>query len=192
MNQDVEILESKILSDDWYTLKKFTLRQRDKCGRWTIQNREVYDRGNGATILLYSAKTKAVILTCQFRLPTFVNGNESGMLIETCAGLLDDDDPRSAILRETEEETGFKISHVTKLFEAYMSPGSVTEILHFYIGEYSSSMKVSAGGGIAEEEQIDALEIDFNTAYSMISSGQIKDGKTIMLLQYAYIAGLCR
>lgn len=192
MNQDVEILESKILSDDWYTLKKFTLRQRDRSGRWTIQNREVYDRGNGATILLYSAKTKAVILTRQYRLPTFVNGNESGMLIETCAGLLDDDDPRSAILRETEEETGFKISHVAKLFEAYMSPGSVTEILHFYIGEYSSSMKVSAGGGIAEEEQIDVLEIDFNTAYSMISSGQIKDAKTIMLLQYAYIAGLCR
>jgi nudix-type nucleoside diphosphatase (YffH/AdpP family) len=192
MNQDVEILESKILSDDWYTLKKFTLRQRDRSGQWTIQNREVYDRGNGATILLYSAKTKAVILTRQFRLPTFVNGNESGMLIETCAGLLDNDDPRSAILRETEEETGFKISHVTKLFEAYMSPGSVTEILHFYIGEYSSSMKVSAGGGIAEEEQIDVLEIDFNTAYSMISSGQIKDAKTIMLLQYAYIAGLCR
>lgn len=192
MNQDVEILESKILSDDWYTLKKFTLRQRDRNGRWTIQNREVYDRGNGATILLYSAKTKAVILTRQFRLPTFVNGNESGMLIETCAGLLDDDDPKSAILRETEEETGFKISHVTKLFEAYMSPGSVTEILHFYIGEYSSSMKVSAGGGIDEEEQIDVLEIDFDTAYSMISSGQIKDGKTIMLLQYAYIAGLCR
>lgn len=192
MNQDVEILESKILSDDWYTLKKFTLRQRDRSGRWTIQNREVYDRGNGATILLYSAKTKAVILTRQYRLPTFVNGNESGMLIETCAGLLDNDDPRSAILRETEEETGFKISHVTKLFEAYMSPGSVTEILHFYIGEYSSSMKVSAGGGIAEEEQIDVLEIDFNTAYSMISSGQIKDAKTIMLLQYAYIAGLCR
>jgi GDP-mannose pyrophosphatase NudK len=192
MNQDVEILESKILSDDWYTLKKFTLRQRDRSGQWTIQNREVYDRGNGATILLYSAETKAVILTRQFRLPTFVNGNESGMLIETCAGLLDDDDPKSAILRETEEETGFKISHVTKLFEAYMSPGSVTEILHFYIGEYSSSMKVSAGGGIAEEEQIDVLEIDFNTAYSMISSGQIKDAKTIMLLQYAYIAGLCR
>lgn len=192
MNQDVNILESKILSDDWYTLKKFTLRQRDRNGQWTIQNREVYDRGNGATILLYSAKTKAVILTRQFRLPTFVNGNESGMLIETCAGLLDDDDPKSAILRETEEETGFKISHVTKLFEAYMSPGSVTEILHFYIGEYCSSMKVSAGGGIAEEEEIDVLEIDFNTAYSMISSGQIKDAKTIMLLQYAYIAGICR
>lgn len=192
MNQDVDILESKILSDDWYTLKKFTLRQRDRNGRWTIQNREVYDRGNGATILLYSAKTKAVILTRQFRLPTFVNGNESGMLIETCAGLLDDDDPKSAILRETEEETGFKISHVTKLFEAYMSPGSVTEILHFYIGEYCSSMKVSAGGGIAEEEEIDVLEIAFNTAYSMISSGQIKDAKTIMLLQYAYIARICR
>lgn len=187
MNDDVEILNTSILSDDWYTLKKFTIRQRDKADKWSIHSREVYDRGNGATILLYNKSSRTVVLTEQFRLPTYVNGNPSGMLIETCAGLLDDDHPDEAILRETEEETGFKITRVEKLFEAYMSPGSVTEILHFYAAEYSSEMKVAQGGGTGDGEQINVLELDFEDAYSMIGDGRIKDGKTIMLLQYARI-----
>jgi GDP-mannose pyrophosphatase NudK len=191
MTSNVEILSSRILSDDWYTLKKFTIRQRDRAGRWSIYNREVYDRGNGATILLYNKISRTVVLTEQFRLPTFVNGNTSGMLIETCAGLLDDQHPHDAILRETEEETGFKIARVEKLFEAYMSPGSVTEILHFYTAEYSSEMKISKGGGIGDDEQINVLELGFEEAYSMIGDGRIKDGKTIMLLQYARINCLC-
>jgi GDP-mannose pyrophosphatase NudK len=192
MNPNIEILATKILSDNWYILKKVAFRQRDKSGNWTIQNREVYDRGNGATILLYSADNRTVILTRQFRLPTFVNGNESGMLIETCAGLLDDNDSKTAILRETEEETGFKIDKVKKIFEAYMSPGSVTEVLHFYVGEYSNRMRVSEGGGTGADEQIEVLELKFDTAYRMIESGEIKDGKTIMLLQYARLKGLCK
>jgi GDP-mannose pyrophosphatase NudK len=192
MNNNIEILESKILSDDWYVLKKVAFRQRDKIGNWSLHNREVYDRGNGATILLYNAETQSVILTRQFRLPTFVNGNESGMLIETCAGLLDDNDPQTAILRETEEETGYKIDKVRKIFEAYMSPGSVTEVLHFYVGEYSNSMRVSLGGGTGADEQIEVLELKFDTAYHMIESGEIRDAKTIILLQYARIKGLLK
>jgi GDP-mannose pyrophosphatase NudK len=191
MKEDVEIIHSRILSDDWYTLTKFTIRQRNESGEWSIQNREVYDRGNGATILLYNTTLRTVVLTEQFRLPTFVNGNESGMLIETCAGLLDHEDPDRAIVRETEEETGFKVRRVEKIFEAYMSPGSVTEILHFYVAEYSSEMKISKGGGTGDDERIKVLELNFDEAYSMIASGEIKDGKTIMLLQHAFIRHLC-
>jgi GDP-mannose pyrophosphatase NudK len=149
------------------------------------QSREAYDRGNGATILLYNKEQNTVILTRQFRLPTFVNGNESGMLIETCAGLLDLDNPEDCIRRETEEETGYRISHVRKIFDVYMSPGSVTEILHFFVGEYSKDQKVNEGGGVDEDENIEVLELPFDKAYNMISTGEIKDAKTIMLLQYA-------
>jgi len=132
-----------------------------------------------------------VILTRQFRLPTFLNGNPDGMLIEACAGLLDKDDPEECIRRETEEETGYKVSEVKKIFEAYMSPGSVTEILYFFIAEYSRSMKVNEGGGIAQEqEEIEVLEIGLDKAIQMVGSGEIKDGKTIMLLQYIQLQGL--
>lgn len=149
------------------------------------QTREAYDRGNGATILLYHPEQKTVILTRQFRLPTFINGNSSGMLIETCAGLLDNENAEDCIKRETEEETGYKISKVRKIFEAYMSPGSVTEILHFFIAEYRNDMKVSEGGGAEdEEENIEVLELPIEQAMAMIDSGEIKDGKTIMLLQH--------
>lgn len=149
------------------------------------QSREVYDRGNGATILLYNKDQKTIILTRQFRLPTFVNGNESGMLIEACAGLLDKDNAEECIKRETEEETGYKITDVRKIFEAYMSPGSVTEILHFFIAEYSSTMKIGDGGGVEhEEENIEVLEVRFQDALEMVKSSEIKDGKTIMLIQY--------
>ena len=190
-NDNIKIISKEILSDNWYTLNKITFEYLKKDGSREIQNREAYDRGNGATILLYNKISQTVILTRQFRIPTYINGNESGMLIETCAGLLDRDNPETAIKRETEEETGYQIKHVEKVFEAYMSPGSVTEILYFFVAEYSKEMKVSEGGGHHEEqENIEVLELPFNEALNMIKTGEIKDGKTIMLLQYAQINGL--
>lgn len=192
MNNDkIKIQKTEVLSDNWYTLNKVTYQYQNKDGTWETHAREAYDRGNGATILLYNIEKKTVILTNQFRLPTYINGNDSGMLIEACAGLLDKDNPEDCIKKETEEETGFRINKVQKVFESYMSPGSVTEILYFFIAEYNDKMKVSDGGGIAEEqENIEVLELDFEEAYNMISSGTIKDGKTIMLLQYAKIQNI--
>ena len=185
MIDKVKILETHILSDNWYTLKKLVYEYSKPDGRTQTQTREVYDRGNGAVILLYNKEERTVILTRQFRLPTFVNGNESGMLIEACAGLLDHDNPEDCIKRETEEETGYKVTEVQKIFEAYMSPGSVTEILHFFIAEYSKAMKLNEGGGLDhEEENIEVLEMDVDQAMSMIFNGEIKDAKTIMLLQH--------
>jgi len=185
MIDKIKILETKVLSDNWYILNKITYEYTKKDNIKLIQSREVYDRGNGATILLYNKEQRTVILTRQFRLPTFVNGNETGMLIETCAGLLDSDNAEDCIRRETEEETGYKITEAQKIFEAYMSPGSVTEILHFFIAEYIKEMKVTDGGGVEnEEENIEVLELKIDEAVKMIDKGEIKDGKTIMLLQY--------
>jgi nudix-type nucleoside diphosphatase (YffH/AdpP family) len=185
MIDNIKILDTKVLSDNWYVLRKITYEYSKKDGTKLTQSREAYDRGNGATILLYNKEQKTVILTRQFRLPTFVNGNETGMLIEACAGLLDKENAEVCIKRETEEETGYKITDLRKIFEAYMSPGSVTEILYFFIAEYSKEMKVSEGGGIDhEEENIEVLEFDIEKVMKMIESGEIKDGKTIMLLQY--------
>lgn len=185
MIKDIIITNTEILSNNWYTLKKVTYQYTKKDGTLLTQSREAYDRGNGATILLYNKEQQTVILTRQFRVPTYINGNTSGMLIEACAGLLDKDNPEECIRRETEEETGYKIKAVRKIFEAYMSPGSVTEMLHFFIAEYTASMKVNEGGGVEqEEENIEVLEMDFNMAMTMIETGEIKDGKTIMLLQY--------
>ncbi|TDO28367.1 GDP-mannose pyrophosphatase NudK [Sediminibacterium goheungense] len=191
MQANVRIIDTEILSDNWYILKKIHYEVLEKNGTWKRQQREAYDRGNGATILLYNKEQSTVILTRQFRLPSFLNGNESGMLIETCAGLLDQDNPEDCIKRETEEETGYKITNVKKVFEAYMSPGSVTEILYFFVASYDQNMKVSEGGGIAaEQENIEVLELPFAKALEMIGTGEIKDGKTIMLLQYAALNGL--
>ncbi len=190
MTNRVKISKTEILSNNWYTLKKITFDYQNKKGKWITQSREAYDRGNGATILLYNKESKTVILTQQFRLPTYINGNESGMLIETCAGLLDLDNPEDCIRRETEEETGYKVSSIKKIFEAYMSPGSVTEVLYFFVAEYSRNMKVTEGGGVEGHEDIDVLEMKFEQAYSMIETGEIKDGKTIMLLQYAKLQNL--
>ncbi|MES2379679.1 MAG: GDP-mannose pyrophosphatase NudK [Bacteroidota bacterium] len=185
MSTNVKILNTEILSDNWYILKKITFEYLKKDGSWITQSREAYDRGNGATILLYHKEQQTVILTQQFRLPTYINGNENGLLIEACAGLLDEDNAEDCIRRETEEETGYKITDVRKIFEAYMSPGSVTEILHFFIAEYTKDMKVNEGGGVAhEEENIEVLEIPVQDALQMIETGEIKDAKTIMLLQY--------
>lgn len=184
-NPNITILKTDILSDNWYTLNKVTFTIAKKDGTTETQSREAYDRGNGAVILLYNKVSNTIILTRQFRLPTYINGNTTGMLIEACAGLLDNDNPEDCIKRETEEETGYKISKVEKVFEAYMSPGSVTEILHFFIAEYSNEMKINDGGGLEEEgENIEVLELSFNDALNMIDSGEIKDAKTIMLLQH--------
>lgn len=184
-NPEIHIEKTEILSDNWYTLKKITYSIIKKDGTTERQSREAYDRGNGAVVLLYNRHAKSVILTRQFRLPSYINGNRTGMLIEACAGLLDNDNPEECIKRETEEETGYKISKVEKIFEAYMSPGSVTEILHFFIAEYSKEMKVTNGGGLEDEgEDIEVLELPFSDALAMIDSGEIKDAKTIMLLQH--------
>ena len=185
MIENIKIIDTKVLSDNWYVLKKITYEYSKKDTTIFTQSREVYDRGNGSTILLYNKVQNTVILTRQFRLPTFVNGNETGMLIEACAGLLDKDNAEDCIRRESEEETGYKVTEIRKIFEAYMSPGSVTEILYFFIAEYSKEMKVNEGGGLEhEEENIEVLELNFDVAMNMMKSGEIKDGKTIMLLQY--------
>jgi len=187
-NDNIKNLKKELLSDNWYTLHKVTYDYRRADESWETHTREAYDRGNGATILLYNTQKKSVILTRQFRLPTYINGNSTGMLIETCAGLLDQDDPESCIKKETTEETGYQITQVEKVFESYMSPGSVTEILYFFIAEYSENMRVSAGGGLAhEQENIEVLELAFDDAFDMIGSGEIRDGKTIMLLQHLKI-----
>jgi GDP-mannose pyrophosphatase NudK len=185
MNENIKIIEKKLLSDNWYKLYRYTFDYKTPVGEWQRQQREAYDRGNGAVILLYNSTQKTVILTQQFRLPTYINGNKSGMMIEACAGLLDKDNPEDCIRRETEEETGYKIKDVKKVYEAYMSPGSVTEILYFFVAEYSKEMKISEGGGHEDEqENIAVLEILFEDALKMMDSGEIKDAKTIMLLQY--------
>lgn len=190
MNQ-IRVLNTDILSDNWYVLKKVTYEITEKDGNTSVQSREAYDRGNGATILLYNKAQASVILTRQFRLPTYINGNPDGMLIECCAGLLDKDNPEDCIRKETEEETGYKITDVKKVFEAYMSPGSVTEILYFFVAEYAKEMKVSDGGGLAHEnENIEVLELSFSEALQMVKTGEIKDAKTIMLLQYAQLTSL--
>jgi len=186
MNPKVKNIQTKVLSDNWYTLNKIDFDYQLKDGEWVRQSRESYDRGNGACILLYNTKKNRVILIKQFRMPSYVNGNDTGMMIEVCAGLLDGDDPETCIIKETEEETGYKIKSVKKVFEAYMSPGAVTEIIHFFIAEYDEEMKVSKGGGLdSEHEDIEVLEYSFAEAIEMISNGEIKDAKTIMLIQYA-------
>jgi len=188
---ETKILSDELLSNNWYKLRKLTYEIKKRNGTVVKQVREAYDRGNGAAILLYNKENKTVILTRQFRLPTFINGNTSGMLIEVCAGLLDNDNPEDCIRREAEEETGYKISNVHKVYEAYMSPGSVTELLYFFVAEYAASMKINEGGGIEhEQEDIEVLELPFQKAFQMMESGEIKDGKTIMLLQYAKLNNL--
>jgi GDP-mannose pyrophosphatase NudK len=182
----VKILENRVLSDQFYVLRRFTYERTERGGQLVTQIREVYDRGNGAAILLYNRQMGTVILTRQFRMPTYVNGNPTGMLIECCAGLLDRDNAEEAIRRETAEETGYKVGVVEKVMEAYMSPGSVTEILYLFVAEYTKEMKISGGGGLQEEsEDIEVLEISYERVWEMVRAGEIKDGKTILLLQYA-------
>ena len=190
-NPIIKIQKTELLSDNWYLLNKVTYEYQKENNTVETHIREVYDRGNGAAILLYNTKQKTVILTRQFRLPSYLNGNKSGMMIEVCAGLLDKDHPEQCIIRETEEETGYRLSTVHKVFETYMSPGAVTEILYLFVGEYDASMKVNEGGGLdAEQENIEVLEYTFDEAFAMIQTGEIKDAKTVMLLQYAKINNL--
>lgn len=190
-NPTITITDTALLSDNWYILNKVTFNYQKDEEKVQKHVREVYDRGNGAAILLYNSTKKTVILTRQFRLPTFLNGNKTGMLIEVCAGLLDEDNPEDCIIRETEEETGYRITKVEKVVQTYMSPGAVTEILYLFTGEYNASMKVSEGGGLAsEQENIEVLEYTFEQAYAMIESGEIQDAKTIILIQHAKIKGL--
>lgn len=188
MIEKVNITKTEILSQNLFTLKKISYQYKTDKSKLQTTSREVYDRGNGVAILLFNKEKNNILLTKQLRIPTYVNGNNSGMMIEVCAGMLDEKNPDECVKREVEEETGYRVHDVTKIFQSYMSPGAVTEILHFYIAEYNESMKVSEGGGLDEEhENIEVLAIDFDEAYNMIYSGEIQDSKTIMLLQYAKI-----
>lgn len=190
-NNRVREVKKELLSDNWYTLNKFTFEYQKEDGSWETQQREAYDRGNGAAILLYNKRKGTVVLTRQFRMPTYVNGNDNGMMIEVCAGLLDGDKPEDCIKKEVEEETGYQIVNVERVFKTYMSPGSVTEILYLYVGAYEDQMKVGEGGGAEHEtENIEVLEYPFQKALDMMASGEINDAKTILLLQFAQIKGL--
>lgn len=180
----VRIMDTVVLSDDWYVLKKTTFDFLRSDGVWQRQSRETYDRGNGATILLFNREQKTVVLTRQFRLPAFVNGHD-GMMIEAAAGLLDNASPEERIRAEAEEETGYRVQNVEKVFEAYMSPGSVTEKLHFFIAEYDASSRVGHGGGVAAEgEDLEVIEWPLGDALDAVRRGEIVDAKTIMLLQF--------
>jgi nudix-type nucleoside diphosphatase (YffH/AdpP family) len=187
----INIQDVTLLSDSWYVLKKTTFDYLRSDGTWQRQSRETYDRGNGAVLLLFNAARNTVVLIRQFRFPTFVNGNADGMMVEACAGQLDGDDPQTCICREAMEETGFRIRNPRKLFEAYMSPGSVTEKLHFFAAEYEAADRVAQGGGHEHEgEDIEVLEMTLPEALEHIKTGAIQDGKTIMLLQHAALVGL--
>ena len=187
-NKQVKNIIKKLLSDNYYILKRVTFDYLMKSGKWVNQMREVYDRGDGAGILLYNKHKGTVILIKQFRMPTYLNDNKDGFLVEVCAGLLDQDNPEACIIRETEEEVGYRLKSVKKIYEGYSSPGVMTEKMHFFVGEYTDDMKVGAGGGLASEhEDIEVLEIPFEKAVGMLENGEIVDTRTIVLLQYALI-----
>lgn len=192
-NERVRIVEQRVLADDWFVLKKNIFDYRHSSGRWQRLQRETYDRGDGAALLLFNRARGTVVLTRQFRFPAYANGLADGMLVEACAGLLDNEAPEVAIRREVQEETGFAVRMPRKVFEAFMSPGSVTERLHFFVAEYDAGDRVGAGGGNASEgEDIEVLELPLDQALAMIGTGEIQDGKTIMLLQHAALVGLER
>jgi nudix-type nucleoside diphosphatase (YffH/AdpP family) len=189
-NPRVRVADVELLAAGWHVLRRTTVDYQLSDGSWERQQRETYDRGNGATVLLYDRDRHTVLLTRQFRYPVYVNDHPDGMLIETAAGLLDDDDPITAIRREASEETGVRIGELQHVYDVYMSPGSVTERIHFYAAPYDAASRVDAGGGVADEgEEIDVLEIDFDESLAMIRDGRIQDAKTIMLLHWAAIDG---
>ena len=183
--EHVKLLDVQVLSDNWYVLRKVTCSLRRRDGQWQTMSREAYDRGNGAALLLFDPRRSTVVLTRQFRLPAFLNGCTDGLLIETCAGLLDGDDPETCVRREAEEETGYRVRQPRKVFEAYMSPGSVTEKLHLFVAEYGPGDRIRSGGGLEREgEDIEVIEMPLADALAGIANGTIQDGKTIMLLQH--------
>ncbi|HSI50277.1 MAG TPA: NUDIX domain-containing protein [Ideonella sp.] len=189
----VRIVEQRVLADDWFVLKKTSFEYRRRDGSTQLLNRETYDRGNGAALLLFNAERGTVVLTRQFRFPAYVNGCADGLLVEACAGLLDGEDAEACIRREAQEETGFAVRAPRKVFEAYMSPGSVTEKLHFFVAEYEDADRISNGGGdVAEGEDIEVQEWPLADALQAMADGRIQDGKTIMLLQHVALAGLLR
>lgn len=187
--QRLRLSEVELLSNSWYVLRKISFELRRRDGRWQRLVREAYDRGDGAVLLLFNRARQTVVLTRQFRLPAFINGHGDGLLVEACAGLLDGDDPETCIRREAEEETGYRVRAPQKVFEAFMSPGSVTERLHFYVAEYDADDRQSAGGGLQEEgEDIEVLEMPLQHALDAVAQGRICDGKTIMLLQHVALS----
>lgn len=184
-NPDVVVRDVEVVSDGWHVLRRTTLDVRRRDGRWDRQQRETYDRGNGATVLPYDAERRTVLLTRQFRWPAYVNGHPDGMLIEAAAGLLDEDDPETAVRREAAEELGIRLGDLVHVADVFMSPGSVTERVHFYVGAYTPADRVEAGGGVEDEgEDIEVLELPLDEALAMVEDGRIADGKTIMLLQW--------
>ncbi len=191
MRKRVKLLKKETIHKSWSEFIKITFEYQREDGVVETKTREIFDRGNGAAILLYDVQRKTVILTRQFRIPSFINGNQSGFLIESCAGQLDMDAPEACAIRETREETGYEIKEVQKVFEAYMSPGGTTEILYFFIAPYSPDMKIHSGGGVVhEQEEIEVLELDYPKALDMVDNGQIRDAKTIMLLQHLRLKGI--
>ena len=184
-NPDVVVRDVEVVSDGWHVLRRTTLDVRRRDGRWDRQQRETYDRGNGAAVLPHDAERDTVLLTRQFRWPAYVNGHPDGMLVEAAAGLLDEDDPETAVRREAAEELGIRLGTLTKVFDAFMSPGSVTERVHGYVGAYTPADLVHAGGGLEDEgEDIEVLELPLDEALAMVADGRVADGKTIMLLQW--------
>lgn len=181
----IRIRDVRVLSHDRYVLKKTTFDWRRADGTWRTLSRETYDRGHAAVLLPYNLAARTVVLVRQFRYAAYAAGYDQ-LLIEAAAGLLDDATPAARIRAEVEEETGYRLGEIRKIFECFMSPGAVTERLHFFVGEYDASMRVGEGGGVeAEGEEIEVLELPIDEALAMIEHGDIVDAKTIILLQYA-------
>ena len=189
MSLNINVIKDKILSENWFVLRNMTYELTRSDGSVVRHKREVYDRGNGATILLYNRHKQTVVLVRQFRIATWINGNEDGMLIETCAGLLDSDEPEECVRKEAIEETGFEVGEVRKLFELFMSPGGVTELIYFFIAEYDDTQRANDGGGV-DDEDIEVLELPYHRALEMMANGEIRDGKAVILLQYLQTSGL--
>ncbi|HCT4438801.1 TPA: GDP-mannose pyrophosphatase NudK [Klebsiella aerogenes] len=189
MSLNIHVIKDKILSENYFLLRNMTYELTRRDGSVVRHKREVYDRGNGATVLLYNPSKQSVVLVRQFRVATWVNGNTDGMLIETCAGLLDNDAPEVCIRKEAIEETGYQVGEARKVFELYMSPGGVTELIHFFIAEYSEAQRANRGGGV-DDEDIEVLELPFVRALEMVANGEIQDGKAVILLQYLQNSGL--
>ncbi len=186
-------LVREVLSDAWYTLYRYTYEYRRSDGHWDRQQREAYDRGNGAAVLLYDPERGTVLLTRQFRLPTFINGNPEGLLTEVCAGVLEGDDPEACMRREILEETGYEVPLLQQVAAVYTSPGAVTEKLYLFQGAYHPGMKIAAGGGVAEEtEDIEVMEWTYAEALKAMQNGEIRDAKTLILLQHAALYGPLR